>query len=143
MHLAVDGFGADQEKLTDEGLILRFLEEYPETLGMKKISLPQVHVYRGPVHEDWGISGFILIAESHISVHTFPDRGYVNIDIFSCKDFDADASVKDVKITFGLSQVKVWKMGRGTDYSTTNEAHQGIETERSQLSEGVVFPRDL
>ena len=68
MHLAVDGFGADQEKLTDEGLILRFLEEYPETLGMKKISLPQVHVYRGPVHEDWGISGFVLIAESHISI---------------------------------------------------------------------------
>ena len=143
MHLALDGFGADQDKLTDEGFILSFLDEYPHSLGMKKISLPQVHAYRGPVPEDWGISGFVLIAESHISVHTFPDREYINVDIFSCREFDTDASVRDVKNTFGLSQVKVWRMGRGTDYSTSSEAHEGIKTERSQLFRGVLPPDDL
>ena len=87
MHLAVDGYGADAEKLKDEGLVSRFLDHYPSTIGMTKIIPPQVYTYHGNTPEDWGISGFVLIAESHISVHTFPDRQHVNIDIFSCKDF--------------------------------------------------------
>ena len=41
----------------------------------------------------FGISGFVMIAESHISVHTFPDQDYVFIDIFSCRPFDTDAAI--------------------------------------------------
>ena len=86
LHLIVDGYGADRKRLQDEGLVHRFLDEYPEKIGMTKMIAPQVYTYRGRVPEDWGISGFVLIAESHISVHTFPDRGYVNIDVFSLQE---------------------------------------------------------
>ena len=134
MHLVVDGYGADPEKLTDAGLVLRFLDEYPETLGMTKIAPPQVHTYRGPVPEDWGVSGFVLIAESHISVHTFPDRRYINVDIFSCKEFDPTASLSDVEETFGLPRVRVWTMERGIEYSTPREAHDGMVRERVGLT---------
>ena len=95
MHLVVDGYGADPGKLTDEDLLFAFLDEYPAAIGMTKMIAPQVYTYRGRTPEDWGLSGFVLIAESHISVHTFPDRGYVNIDVFSCKEFDADASLEE------------------------------------------------
>jgi len=40
--------------------------------------------------EDWGVSGIVLIAESHISTHTFVEKGYMSFDIFSCKDFDTE-----------------------------------------------------
>ena len=76
------------------------------------------------------MSGIVLIAESHISVHTFPDRGYVNIDIFSCKDFDASGSLEDVKRTFGLSDARVWTLERGVEYATPREAHNGMVRER-------------
>ena len=134
MHLVVDGYGADPEKLKDEGLIYRFLDGYPSAIGMTKIIPPQVHTYHGKVPEDWGVSGFVLIAESHISVHTFPDRGYINIDIFSCKEFDPAASLEDVKATFSLPEVRVWTLERGIEHSTPEEGYEGIARERLSIT---------
>ena len=133
MHLVVDGYGADPEKLKDSDLMFRFLDEYPSAIGMTKMIAPQVYTYRGKTPEDWGLSGFVLIAESHISVHTFPDRGYVNIDIFSCKDFDPDSSLQDVKESFSLDQVRVWTMDRGVEYSHPRHAFGGMVAERVNL----------
>ena len=134
MHLVVDGYGADPEKLKDTDLIYRFLDEYPDAIGMTKIVPPQVYTYRGQTDEDWGVSGFVVIAESHISIHTFPDRQYVNIDIFSCKEFDASSSLDDVKEAFSLSEVKVWTLERGLEYTTPREAYGGMVRERVSLT---------
>ena len=136
MHLVVDGYGADPEKLRDADLVLRFLDEYPSSIGMNKMIPPQVYTYRGHVEEDWGISGFVLIAESHISIHTFPDRRYVNIDIFSCKEFDPASSLRDVERTFDLPRVKVWTMERGIEFSTPEAAFGGMLRERAGLAAG-------
>ena len=133
MHLVVDGYGADADKLKNEDLVFRFLNEYPDTIGMTKMIPPQVYTYHGKTPEDWGVSGFVLIAESHISVHTFPDRGYINIDIFSCKEFDPATSLRDVEETFGLPQVRVWTLERGVEHSTAKEAFRGMVRERANL----------
>lgn len=130
MHLVVDGYGGDPEKLKDVDLIHRFLDVYPSRIGMTKVVPPQVYTYQGQVAEDWGVSGFVIIAESHISIHTFPDRGYVNIDIFSCKEFDPEESLEEVKTTFSLPQVKVWTLERGLEYTTPIEAYKGMVRER-------------
>ena len=134
MHLAVDGYGADPAKLQDIDLVRKFLDEYPAAIGMTKMAPPQVQTYRGHVSEDWGVSGVVLIAESHISVHTFPDRRYINIDIFSCKEFDMGASLEDVRETFSLGEVRTWTMERGTEYSTPGAAYRGMVRERASLS---------
>ena len=134
MHLVIDGYGGDPEKLKDVDLIQGFLDEYPSTIGMTKIAPPQVYTYHGKVPEDWGVSGFVIIAESHISIHTFPDRGYVNIDIFSCKEFDADASLDDVRATFSLSSVRTLTLARGLEYSAPREAYHGMVRERVSLA---------
>ena len=134
MHLVVDGYGADPDKLQDEELLYRFLDEYPNAIGMTKMIQPQVYTYRGKTPEDWGLSGFVLIAESHISVHTFPDRRYVNIDIFSCKEFDAASSLKDVEEAFSLPEVRVWTLERGVEHSTPAAAYHGMVRERVNLA---------
>ena len=83
----------------------------PDTIGMTKITQPHVFPYQGLVPDDAGITGTVIIAESHISVHTFPKKQYAFIDIFSCKPFDADVAVQycielfqsqspDVQMTF-------------------------------------------
>ena len=117
MHLLMDGFGGDVENMKDEEFVYHFLDVFPSEIGMNKISTPHVTTYRGPKDEDWGISGFVLIAESHISVHTFPERAYVNIDVFSCKGFDHEQALARIRETFSLDQVKHWLIGRGLDYS--------------------------
>ena len=136
MHLAVDGYGADPTKLRDENLVRLFLDDYPTAIGMNKVAPAQVYTYRGKHPEDWGVSGFVLIAESHISVHTFPDRGYVNIDIFSCRDFDPTASLHDVELAFTLPEVRVWTLERGVEHSTPRQAYEGMVRERVNLAPG-------
>ena len=100
---------------------------------MTKIIEPQVYTYRGQKLEDWGVSGFVLIAESHISVHTFPERGYINIDVFSCKSFDADTAQNDLKAAFGLRDVKTWTLERGLDFVTPRELYGSMVRERVHL----------
>jgi len=102
MHLIIDGYSDNKEILQDEQFLADWLESYPERIGMTRISPSHVIRYEGPNPADWGISGFIFIAESHISVHTFVDQGYVNIDLFSCKDFDAEKAVRDFQQGFRL-----------------------------------------
>ncbi len=116
MHLLIDGYGADPERLWDQSFLRNFLDEYPVRLGMTKITSPKVLRYNAPVEADSGITGFVVIAESHISVHTFPHRRYVNIDIFSCKSFDNRKALEEVQQLFGLQRVKSWLVGRGLEH---------------------------
>ena len=136
LHLAIDGYRADRSKLIDEETVFSFLDEYPAVIGMTKVAPPQVYTYHGKVKSDWGVSGFVIIAESHMSVHTFPERRYLNIDIFSCEDFDISSSLDDVKDLFGVQRVKVWTMDRGFDYATQREGYAGMVRERVGLGAG-------
>lgn len=116
MHLIVDGSGADRDKLQDLEFLFDLLDHYPSQIGMTKIMPPYVFRYHGVNPHDWGLSGFVLIAESHISIHTFPERGYLNIDIFSCKEFDTLAAVDYMKRQFGIAQASSRVLERGLEY---------------------------
>lgn len=122
MHLVVDGYGGDPQALADQGLVRELLDEYPERLGMTKISQPVVVRYVGPKPQDWGISGFVMIAESHIAVHTFPERGMVWMDIFSCRGFDEAPILEDLRERFGLTELRLQRLERGLEYLETAEA---------------------
>jgi len=74
MHLVIDGYGGDIDKMWDEDLVRDFLYEYPDSLDMTRITEPKVLRYDAPKNEDSGVSGFVIIAESHISIHTFPRK---------------------------------------------------------------------
>ncbi len=113
MHVTIDGYGGDPALLADEALVRDLLDRYPSDIGMTKIAAPHVVRYVGSKPTDWGISGFVLIAESHISVHTFPERGYVWVDIFSCKDFGAAAAVEGVRDAFRLDRLETSTLDRG------------------------------
>ncbi|MGB2885874.1 MAG: adenosylmethionine decarboxylase [Dehalococcoidia bacterium] len=116
MHLIIDGYSGNAQKMQDVDFIYQLLDAYPSQIGMTKISPPQVSKYIGSKPEDWGVSGFVLIAESHISIHTFPDRSYINIDIFSCKEFDAEQAIRDLQQQFGLAEIRSYILSRGLEY---------------------------
>jgi S-adenosylmethionine decarboxylase len=112
MHVIIDGYGGDPAQLDDENVVSVILDRYPEMLEMTKITQPAVKRYQGTKPEDWGVSGFVMIAESHIAIHTFPERGLVWADIFSCKDFDVEPVLQDMKTRFGLRQMDVKTLER-------------------------------
>ncbi len=112
MHLIMDGCAKDPTVLQNEKLIYDLLDEYPAKIDMTKITTPYVIRYVGVKPEDWGVSGIVLIAESHISIHTFVERRHVNIDVFSCKDFDAQKAIRDFSERLQLSDLQVHILDR-------------------------------
>lgn len=116
MHLLIDGYGGDPAKMWNVDLVSQFLADYPAVLGMTKLREPNVLTYNAPKDEDSGVSGFVIIAESHISIHTFPNRNYVNIDIFSCRSFDNELALRDVKDLFDLDEARHWVIDRGLEH---------------------------
>ncbi len=117
MHVIIDGFGGDPDQLSDENVVRVILDQYPAMMGMTKITQPAVIRYTGSKPEDWGVSGYVMIAESHISMHTFPERRLVWADIFSCKDFDAAPVLEDLKRRLRLRQMDVRVLERSLDSS--------------------------
>ena len=112
MHLIIDGYSSNPEILQDEDFLRQLLEDIPAQINMTRISPPYVLKYDGVKPEDSGISGFVFIAESHISVHSFIEKNYVNIDVFSCKDFDAGAAIKSLRDKFQLDRLRTCLIGR-------------------------------
>lgn len=135
MHVTIDGFGGDREKLASEELVRELLDRYPGEIGMTKISEPHVRTYIGEKPEDWGVSGFVLIAESHITIHTFVEHRQVWVDIFSCKEFDATKAILDIKRAFGLKDITTRLLERGLEYPHDVKASIPLaEQERNEVA---------
>jgi S-adenosylmethionine decarboxylase len=115
MHILIDGHHGDFARLQDMQRVYDVLDSLPAEIGMTKIMPPYVFRYTGVKPEDWGVSGFVLIAESHISIHTFPEHGLINIDIFSCKEFSAQMALDYVQEHFGLRDVSYRALDRGLE----------------------------
>jgi len=127
MHLIIDGFGKNKDVLQDENFIYDLLFAYPDKIGMTKISDPIVFRYSGSKPEDWGISGLVFIAESHISLHTFVERKFINIDVFSCKDFDAERIMEDMRDKFGLTRMRSCLVRREWQPGELQECKEALE----------------
>ena len=136
MHLVIDGYGGDHGKMWDAGLVRRFLTDYPDSLGMTRITEPNVLEYQAPKPEDSGVSGFVIIAESHISIHTFPEKSYVNIDIFSCQAFDHERALADATELFDLKEVKTWLLDRGLEWLDERQGLAEAQQQRTALEAG-------
>jgi S-adenosylmethionine decarboxylase len=102
-HLMLDLNDCNSAILDDLEACFRLLNELPEKIGMTKITQPYVFRYSGLVTEDEGITGVTIIAESHISLHTYPKKNFVFVDIFSCKPFDVEGA-RDYVVQFFQSK---------------------------------------
>ena len=107
-HLTLDCLGGSADLLGDKAHVEHVLEKLVSLLDMRKLINPVV-VYCENAVNDWdkgGISGFVIIAESHISIHTFPDAGLLTADVYSCKPFDVALVEGFIKTSFKMSKVQ-------------------------------------
>jgi S-adenosylmethionine/arginine decarboxylase-like enzyme len=82
-NLTIDGYNGDKQLLDSKEIVLTALCNLRELLGMNILTKPSVvTVPESGVKDPGGWSGFVIIAESHISIHTFPKRGF-----FHCFNF--------------------------------------------------------
>jgi S-adenosylmethionine decarboxylase len=117
-HLMLDLNDCDSAILDDLEACFRLLNELPEKIGMTKITQPYVFRYCGSVPEDEGITGVTIIAESHISLHTYPKKNFVFVDIFSCKPFDVEGARDHVVQFFQSKSPTIHIQERGVAFPT-------------------------
>ena len=117
-HLTIDGYLGDRDKLNNKDFVMDCLEKLPELLGMKKLSTPEIYFAEGNNLKDpGGWSGFVVIEESHISVHTFPGRRFVSADVYTCMNgMDTDFMINFFKEKFDLQDIETNFIKRGTRY---------------------------
>lgn len=114
-HLTLDGYECDARKLDDMNFLYGLLDTLPGMIGMTKIMPPYILYYDGKDKpEDRGFSGVVIIAESHISIHTYPEKRFLTFDIYSCKEFDIDRTVDYVVKAFSIGNFdkRVFKRGK-------------------------------
>jgi len=134
-HLTLDLYGCNEKKLVDKEFIQTILDELPDFIGMHKISQPNVVVHPGnpDSFDKGGISAFILIAESHISIHTFRGYGFVSVDMFSCKKFDVKKAVKYLVEKFEAKKVEKNLLMRGREFPRDLEKAKEIVLKSRKL----------
>ena len=103
-HLVVDAFVDDAARISEIEPIFDLLNRLPDEIGMTKIIQPYVFRYNGVVPEDWGVTGVVIIAESHISIHTFPEHKRFHMDVFSCKAFDSEEAMRIIEDRLGVTR---------------------------------------
>jgi len=118
VHLMIDGYDGDPIKLDDRELVFKCLNELPEKTQMHKICEPQIVSFPGNDKKDpGGHSGFVMIAESHISIHTFPKKKFVSIDFYTCSnEMNREFVEKYFQETFALKDLEVNFVKRGTRF---------------------------
>ncbi|PKP84369.1 MAG: adenosylmethionine decarboxylase [Alphaproteobacteria bacterium HGW-Alphaproteobacteria-2] len=98
----VDGTGLD-----DEARIAQAFRDCVETCGA---TLLHIHTHK---FSPQGVSGVAVLAESHISVHTWPEIGYGAFDVFMCGDAQPWRAVGVLKAAFVTDDVRVTELLRG------------------------------
>lgn len=121
-HVTIDGYGGSPDALDDQALVLGALDHLVGALGMHPLAPAQVFRADGNDHKDpGGWSGYVIIQESHISIHTFPRRGFVSADVYTCRNgLDADLVERYLRATFELKDVEKHFIERGTRYPQQN-----------------------
>ncbi|NDK33376.1 adenosylmethionine decarboxylase [Rhodovulum sulfidophilum] len=100
----VDGDGLD-----DEGRIQKAFRDCVDECGA---TLLHIHTHK---FSPQGVSGVAVLAESHISVHTWPEIGYGAFDVFMCGEAEPWRAVEVLRAAFDAGDVRVKELLRGED----------------------------
>ncbi|WP_108681986.1 adenosylmethionine decarboxylase [Methyloceanibacter sp. wino2] len=107
-HLIIDLLGA--ERLDDlehiEATLRQCVEEANATL---------LHIHLHHFEPNGGVSGVAVLAESHISIHSWPEYGYAALDVFMCGAADPNATIEVMKRAFSPDNVVVKTELRGRE----------------------------
>jgi S-adenosylmethionine decarboxylase len=107
VHLIVDLHGAT--RLDDIEHIEATLRQ---CVAASRATLLHIHLHH---FQPSGVSGVAVLAESHISIHTWPEAGYAALDVFMCGSANPDACIPVLREAFSAKHVGVDEILRGKD----------------------------
>lgn len=106
-HLLIDLYGASA--LDDIEAIERCLVKCVEAAGATLL-----HIHLHPFEPNGGVSGVAVLAESHLSIHTWPEHAYGAVDVFMCGKARPERCVDVLRDTFRPQRLVVEEIMRGS-----------------------------
>ncbi|KPL07229.1 S-adenosylmethionine decarboxylase proenzyme [bacterium SM23_57] len=107
-QLLVEFYGCDSTVLNDKGLVRQALSQAAVKAGATVVT-DVFHEFN-----PHGISGVVVIAESHLAIHTWPEFGFAAVDLFTCgDDIDPDPAMKHLQKEFKADRVSIMELKRG------------------------------
>ncbi|HUN50003.1 MAG TPA: adenosylmethionine decarboxylase [Candidatus Sulfotelmatobacter sp.] len=105
-HLLIDVWGAS--RLSELAHVKATLTAAVGAVGATLLHLDLHHF-----QPEGGISGVAVLAESHMSIHTWPERGYAALDVFVCGDCDAYKAIPVLREAFAPASIQLVEHKRG------------------------------
>jgi S-adenosylmethionine decarboxylase len=107
-HVIAELDGCDGDVISDTESIRRHLLDAARRAGATVLAEETFEFKNG------GVSGFVLLAESHISIHTWPEHGYAAIDIYTCGAHTMpDKGAIHLADVLGATHVRMTSLSRG------------------------------
>lgn len=108
-HLIADFYGCETEKLCDAQFIETTLVRAVEFLGATILEKCTRN------YSPKGVTAVLVLAESHISAHTWPERGYAALDIYTCGDRTTKQAYEFLETAFHPQQSRAMIVNRGPE----------------------------
>jgi S-adenosylmethionine decarboxylase len=106
-HLLAEYYDCDPRVLDDERRVQRAIRAATRAAGATVVAEAYHHF------APHGVSASILIAESHLSLHTWPEAGYAAADLFTCGELDPTPGVAVLATALGARRVRTVEIVRG------------------------------
>ena len=105
----VDAHGCDPESLRSTGALKAVFDRLVGELGLSAAGEPVWRVFPG----EGGITGLMLLTESHLACHTFPERGFAAFNLYCCQPRAAWPWSERLREALGATDVQVTTLVRG------------------------------
>jgi S-adenosylmethionine decarboxylase len=142
-HVLLDLYEIDAALLANEDLLRRTLEELPTVIGMQQANPVFLKDSKTSSPQDDGLSGFVIISTSHISLHAWPPYGMLNLDVFSCEPFTAADVVAFVTKRFQTTNYDMQHIERATRSPRKKTARASTHLREVPAESGPRFDQDL
>jgi S-adenosylmethionine decarboxylase len=107
-HYIIEYYGCDPNLISHRDSV--------ESILLEAARIAKAHIVMYDFHNfsPYGVSGMIIISESHFSIHTWPEHNYCAVDIFTCSEtMNEKAAIDYMQKSFGSSNIKVVQLERG------------------------------
>ena len=106
-HLLVELHGCQAARLDSVSVVVAALEAAAQRIEATIVGKAS-HRYTPQ-----GVTAILLIAESHLSIHTWPEEGYAAVDLYTCGQLDPKPAVDEVRRRLGATRCEQWEVRRG------------------------------
>jgi S-adenosylmethionine decarboxylase len=104
----VDASGCSSDALTSAPVLRRLFDRIIADLDLHPVGQPHFHVFPPP----GGITGFVILSESHLACHTYPEHGILTINLYCCRPRPEWAWSERLAEIVGAAHVEVREVTR-------------------------------